>query len=91
MAYHHIRECRFCKAHSNSLLKYGTRHYAHERCFLDAGHKLSELHPWQVAAFAYSVLKDYGLLEEAEVIIRREQARQRAAGCKVILGEEPLP
>lgn len=36
--------CRFCKSqmtYSDNLIKYGTRHYAHPQCYLDAG-KLAE-------------------------------------------------
>jgi hypothetical protein len=33
------------------LVKYGTRHYAHPTCYLDAGKKVSELSDWQQSQF----------------------------------------
>jgi hypothetical protein len=58
-------QCRFCKDHSEARLKYGRRHYAHFKCYLDAGRKLSDLHPWQVGEFPFRLLKDRGLEAEA--------------------------
>ncbi len=51
MATHYtINHCRFCGkaesgqySHSRRLLKYGTRHYAHPRCYMDAGRDLGAL------------------------------------------------
>ena len=41
-----MNTCRFCKSMmSDDLVKYGTRHYAHYKCYLDAGKKLEDLHP----------------------------------------------
>lgn len=75
MATHFLRTCRFCKACSSDLLKYSTRAYAHHACFLDAGHKLTELRPWQVAQFPWTVLNQRGLVEEAGRIINAERDR----------------
>lgn len=75
---HHIRTCRFCKNHASDLLKYSLRSYAHPSCFLDAGHKLTELHAWQVANIPYVTLNKRGLVEEAQRIINAERDRQRA-------------
>jgi hypothetical protein len=62
--------CRFCDDHmSQNLVKYGTRHYAHFECYLDAGKSLADLHKWQVELFPYFLLKERGLLAEAEAII----------------------
>lgn len=59
--------CRFCKSPmSSDLVKYGTRHYAHYACYLDAGKKLSDLPAWQIGKFPYFLLKERGLLEEAQ-------------------------
>lgn len=57
--------CRFCDSRDQSMVKYGVRHYAHFKCYLDAGKKLSDLHAWQVRRFPYFLLKERGLLEEA--------------------------
>jgi hypothetical protein len=48
-----INTCRFCKtsAEHGWLVKYGTRHYAHPTCYLDAGKKVSELSDWQQSQF----------------------------------------
>jgi hypothetical protein len=66
--------CRFCDDYmSQDLVKYGTRHYAHPKCYLDAGKPLADLHKWQIEQFPYFLLKDRGLLQEAEAIIGSAQ------------------
>jgi len=63
--------CRFCDGFmSQDLVKYGTRHYAHYDCYLDAGKKLADLPGWQVSKFPYFLLKDRGLLDEARKLSR---------------------
>ena len=72
MTYHH---CRFCDDwRDQGLVKYGARHYAHYRCYLDAGKPLSALSKWQIDEFPYFLLKDRGLLPEAEAL-NTEQER----------------
>lgn len=42
--------CRFCKSqmtYSDNLIKYGTRHYAHPQCYLDAGKSPEDLPEYQ--------------------------------------------
>jgi hypothetical protein len=61
--------CRFCKKPSydgDGMVKYGVRHYAHFKCYLDAGKKLSDLHQWQRQEFPYRLLKERDLLSEVE-------------------------
>lgn len=58
--------CRFCKEWRGDKVKYGVRHYAHFKCYLDAGKSLDDLHAWQLRQFPYRLLKDRGLLEYAE-------------------------
>jgi hypothetical protein len=70
--------CRFCDSFSQNLVKYGTRHYAHFDCYLDAGKKLDELHGWQVSMFPYRLLQERGLLDDA---------RRLAGGENPISGE----
>jgi hypothetical protein len=61
--------CRFChEVGSLDLVKYGTRHYAHYDCYLDAGKKLSDLPKWQVSKFPYRLLEQRSLLNEARQI-----------------------
>jgi hypothetical protein len=75
--------CRFCKKAEydhRKLVKYGVRHEAHHACYLDAGKKLADLHAWQVANFPMLVLKQRGLLAEAERIVAAEKQRERAEG-----------
>jgi len=58
-------QCRFCRDRSQRLVKYNVRHYAHFKCYLDAGKKLSDLHAWQVGEFPFKLLKEHGLEVEA--------------------------
>ncbi len=62
--------CRFCTSiMSDDLVKYGTRHYAHYTCYLDAGKRLEDLPKWQVETFPYFLLKARGLLDKARQIL----------------------
>jgi hypothetical protein len=65
--------CRFCKEYisdtSPILLKYGTRHYAHWRCYLGAGKGLGSLKPWQIAGAPFGPLREFGLLDAAQAIV----------------------
>jgi hypothetical protein len=49
------------------MVKYGTRHYAHFRCYLDAGKTLDDLAAWKVGLFPFFLLKDRGLLDHPKV------------------------
>jgi hypothetical protein len=61
--------CRFCRGTGSDLVHYAVRHYAHPVCFLDAGHKLDELHGWQVGDLPALLLQERGLLDEAERLV----------------------
>lgn len=71
--------CRFCKkfeTDSSRLVKYGTRHYAHFKCYLDAGKTIDGLSVWQVGQFPYRLLKERGLLDHPAVEEVGKQARK---------------
>lgn len=74
--------CRFCKKFetdgSNSLVKYGTRHYAHYRCYLEAGKSLDDLHAWQLGHFPFRMVRDLGLLPYFEARAENEKRRKAA-------------
>lgn len=72
-------QCRFCEDRAPARLKYGTRHYAHFKCFLDAGKPLSTLHAWQIGEFPFRLLKERGLEDEAFSALS-ELARERCDG-----------
>jgi hypothetical protein len=63
--------CRFCKKSSldssEDMVKYSTRHYAHFKCYLDAGKTLDQLSAWKVAHFPYFLLKEHNLLDHPKV------------------------
>lgn len=69
-----MNTCRFCNKPEYEqsgyaqlkLVKYNVRHYAHHECYLKAGKTLEGLHDWQIVLFPYRLLKQYGLLAEAE-------------------------
>lgn len=63
-----LSTCRFCDGTSSdgdNMVKYGVRHYAHFKCYLDAGKTLATLHDWQVGQFPFRLLKERGLDTEA--------------------------
>lgn len=70
-----MQTCRFCKSwkDEDSMVKYGVRHYAHFRCYLEAGKKLSDLRGWQVSKFPFVLLKEKELLEAANHVISRDE------------------
>jgi hypothetical protein len=77
-----LQTCRFCKesdyAGTDTMVKYGVRHYAHFACYLDAGKKLEDLHAWQVGLFPYRLLKERRLDDVAANIVgaMRHHGRQ---------------
>ena len=67
MSFNH---CRFCGDwRDRTLIKYSTRHYAHPKCFLDH-RELDELPYYQIEQMPFRLLKDRGLMEEAERLIK---------------------
>jgi hypothetical protein len=68
--------CRFCSDRNQSMVKYGTRHYAHFKCYLDAGKSLSDLHAWQLRSFPYFLLKERGLLDTVKQLLEAAQQRE---------------
>jgi hypothetical protein len=48
-----VRECRFCRkrAHTDYLVKYGTRHYAHPSCYLRSEKLVSDLPQYEQRYF----------------------------------------
>lgn len=65
-----MHTCRFCDQYGrhDDLVRYGKRHYAHPACYLDAGKALQALPAWEVAQFPWRLLKERGLLDEAEAL-----------------------
>ena len=68
--------CRFCDDRDQSMVKYGVRHHAHFKCYLDAGKKIEHLHAWQIKQFPYFLLKGRGLLDLANRTIDAEKRRE---------------
>jgi hypothetical protein len=62
--------CRFCGDWRGGKVQYGVRHYAHFKCYLDAGKKLKDLAPWKIKAFPYFLLKERGLLPEVRKLLQ---------------------
>lgn len=69
-----FQSCRICHQDMRSRegIKYGTRHYAHFACYLDAGKKLTDLHVWQVGMFPWRLLVDRDLMAEVERIMKKD-------------------
>lgn len=67
--------CRLCKGYDDAsrLLKYGTRHYAHPRCYFAAGRSIDGLHEWQIRNIPYLVLKEFGVLKHPRVVALTEK------------------
>jgi hypothetical protein len=84
-----INTCRFCHEAiwgSDPSVKYGTRHYAHPVCYLDAGKTLQGLSLSNINGLPYFLLKERGLLEQAEQLVAERkalQARRQHIICEV--------
>jgi hypothetical protein len=73
-----FNHCRFCDDwRDQNLLRYGPRHYAHPKCWLD--HKtLAEL-PWhQIEQMPFRLLKDRGLTDKAQRLIEEKNSPKTA-------------
>jgi hypothetical protein len=73
--------CRFCGESSyntSEMVKYGTRHYAHHRCYLDAGKPLDDLPDWKIVSFPYRLLEERGLTCVAYEANRRLAERENS-------------
>lgn len=82
MAHPRFNTCRFCDDFmSQNLVKYGTRHYAHFKCYLDAGKSLDDLPDWQIGLFPFFLLKERGLLDHPKV-------KQAAITCRAVEGDQ---
>jgi hypothetical protein len=55
--------CRFCGEISGEMIRYGTRHYAHPVCYLDAGKPVCDLPSHELTRLPYFLLKERGLLD----------------------------
>jgi hypothetical protein len=62
------KTCRFCgEGGFDGMVKYGVRHHAHYRCFLEAkgANGYLGLHDWQMVDFPYNLLVEFGLTSDA--------------------------
>jgi hypothetical protein len=69
-----LQTCRFCgKDDFDGMVKYGVRHHAHFRCFLEAkgANGYLNLHDWQMVEFPYKLLEEFGLTGDAADANRR--------------------
>jgi hypothetical protein len=68
--------CRHCGKMDNQtrMVRYGIRHNMHFACFLEAGKSLDALPYHEIGRFPFRLLKDRGLLDEAEKLIREKRA-----------------
>lgn len=71
--------CRFCGESSlrasDEMVRYGVRHQAHFKCYLDSGKSVDELHPWQLGHFPFRLLKEHGVLAQVERRIAEDRKR----------------
>jgi hypothetical protein len=61
----YVHTCRFCKTQSTTvkLVRYGTRHWAHDDCYLKAGKPLEALPDSQMGQFRVSVLHQFNVYQ----------------------------
>lgn len=72
----HYMTCRFCKQSGHrdeDFVKYGTRHYAHYSCYLNAGKSLSALQDWKILRFPFRLLKQKAEWEAIAMAAYRRQ------------------
>ena len=63
--------CRFCRKRDprSTMVKYGTRHYAHFDCYLSARKSIDDLTSKQIGRFPCRVMRKHGLLDQADKIL----------------------
>jgi hypothetical protein len=60
-----FNHCRFCDDwRDQGLVHYGTRHYAHFRCYLEKGKPLDKLEGWQLGKFPFRLLREFSVTDE---------------------------
>lgn len=56
--------CRFCNNwRDQGMVKYGPRHHAHFRCFLENGKSLHKIPAWRLGDFPFRLLKEFGITD----------------------------
>lgn len=73
--------CRFCKDiiwSREDQVRYGIRHVAHHRCYLEAGKSLSDLLDWQIVRFPHRLILEFRLESEAKAAYDRLHAAKEA-------------
>lgn len=74
-----MAKCRFCDNYSGDLVKYGIRHHAHPKCYLEKGKRLEDLHDWQIVKFPYLLCRKLGVHEVIHAAQARIDAKKVAA------------
>lgn len=79
--YEPAHTCRFCGEwkDQDQMVKYGVRHHAHYKCYLEAGKRFQGLADWQICEFPFRLLQAHGLMAEAEAAHARLKADRRRA------------
>ena len=72
--------CRFCTNwRDQEMVKYGPRHYAHFRCFLENGKSLHKVPVWQLGNFPFRLLQEFGVVADGEFVDPILRAKFKAA------------
>jgi len=79
-----MSNCRFCDNwRDQGMVKYGTRHYAHFRCYLEHGKSLTDLPDWQLGTFPYRLLREFNITDEnnefVDPVLRARFAKEQVA------------
>lgn len=57
--------CRFCNNwRDQGMVKYGPRHHAHFKCFLEHGKSLRDLPARKLSRFPYRLLREHNITDE---------------------------
>lgn len=78
--------CRFCNNwRDQGMVKYGRRHYAHYRCYLESGKSLADLPDWQIGEFPARLLVEFNHLDRETLAFFDPLVQAKFEKAQVIL------
>jgi hypothetical protein len=77
--------CRFCNWRDQGMVKYGPRHYAHYRCYLEKGKSLADLHDWQLGEFPARLLFEFNQVDRETLQFRNPVVQAKFEKAKTVL------
>jgi hypothetical protein len=69
------------------MVKYGPRHYAHYRCYLEKGKSLADLPDWQIGEFPARILFEFNQVDRETMLFRDPVLQEKFERAQTVLRE----